>query len=121
MRVLFSVRGSSAGEAGAFSGSLADAHFAELRKVDRTGWKPSGAATVVIGESVTVTVLKFVTLERAVDVVKIVSVDVLVAENVSVSWVDVRVITLVAVAVNVIVVGEGVMTRVGVVVVNRKP
>ena len=59
--------------------------MAGLGKVDWTGWKPAGADTVVTGESVTVTMVELVMLERSVDVVIIVSVVVTVSENVSVS------------------------------------
>lgn len=49
---------------------------------------------------------------------KTVSVDVVVIENVSVSWTKVRVVVLVFVSVIVLVVARGVMTYVGVIVVH---
>lgn len=63
---------------------MSDLRFAELGKTDRTGWKPAGAAKVVTGERVTVTVLELVTLDMSVDVAVIVSVVVIVSEKVSV-------------------------------------
>jgi hypothetical protein len=85
MRVRPWARSSNVDPFDASSGWSWALRFTELGKLDRMGWKPAGAAKVVMGVDVTVTVLELVMLESSVDVVVIVLVFVTVSENVSVS------------------------------------